>query len=61
MPIRIYTPEQKIHIADVSVVGDTFCLSFKKTNQNVYETITLDQLAQIIVTAVLKKGDCAMQ
>lgn len=57
MPVRIYTPKEKIPIADVSAEGDRFCLCFKKANRDIYETITLDQFLQIMITAFLKQGN----
>ena len=53
MQVGIYTPEERIHIADVRMDGGSCSLCFKKPKQDVYETLTLDQLMRLIVTAQL--------
>lgn len=51
MLVGIYTPEQRIHIADLRIDGGSYSLCFKKPKQDVYETLTLDQLMRLIVTS----------
>lgn len=48
----VYTPEEHIPIASVTVDHGVYYLQFKKNKTNRYETITLDQLTYLIAEAI---------